>query len=69
MKNALLQLFLILFPTLFYAQAVSWELSPEPGNQAFNDATFESTNFDNGFLTRGAGIGATTGAGSMNSSD
>ncbi len=63
--------FLVLLSIIFNtanAQAVAWELSAEPGNQATNNATFQNTNFNNCVLSRGAGITATAGAGSMNSS-
>ena len=69
MKNFLLLFILSLLSATTHSQAVSWELSAEPGNQALNNASFENANFDNCFLTRGAGVGAVNGAGSMNSSD
>jgi hypothetical protein len=69
MKTFLLHLYFIFLAATTYSQAVSWELSAEPGNQAFNNASVESANFDNCFLTRGAGVGASTGAGSMNSAE
>ncbi len=69
MKNFLLLLLFAFASSVTFGQAVSWELSAEPGNQAFNNASFESTNFDNCFLTRGAGVDAANGAGAMNSSD
>ncbi|MBC7776630.1 MAG: hypothetical protein H7246_14450, partial [Phycisphaerae bacterium] len=68
MKNILLLLILSLLSIAANGQAVSWELSAEPGNQVSNPATFQSSNFANCTLSRGAGITATTGAGSMNSS-
>ncbi len=68
MKNFLLLLLFTLTSATIFGQAVSWELSAEPGNQAFNNASFEGANFDNGFLTRGAGLDASNGTGSMNSS-
>ena len=68
MKNVLLLLLFTLISGIAFGQAVSWELSAEPGNQASNIATFQSADFDNCNLSRGAGVTATTGAGSMNSS-
>ncbi len=51
-----------------FCQAVSWELSAEPGDQASSTANNVAANFNATTLTRGGGVTATTGAGSMNSS-
>lgn len=68
MKNFLLLLLVSLISGSTFAQAVAWELSAQPGDQSSNLATFQAPNFDNCNLTRGAGVTATTGAGSMNAS-
>jgi len=68
MKNFLLLLLFTLISDIAFGQAVSWELSAEPGNQASNLATFQSADFDNCNLSRGAGVTATSASGSMNSS-
>ncbi len=68
MKNIFLLLIFSLLATFAYTQAVAWELSAQPGDQTSDPATFQSSNFNNCTLTRGAGVTATTGTGSMNSS-
>ncbi|MFN0212861.1 MAG: T9SS type A sorting domain-containing protein [Saprospiraceae bacterium] len=68
MKNFLLLLLLSLFSLTAGSQVVHWELSAEPGDQANSAGTNNSPNFTNSGLTRGAGVTATTGGGSMNSS-
>ena len=68
MKNFLLLLLFTVSFTTLDAQAVSWELSAEPGDQANSAGTNLSSNFTNNGLSRGAGVSATTGAGSMNAS-
>lgn len=68
MKNILLLLLLHILVVSSNAQPVSWELSAEPGDQANSAGINNSPNFTNSGLTRGAGLTATTGAGSMNAS-
>ncbi|MBI5916372.1 MAG: T9SS type A sorting domain-containing protein [Bacteroidetes bacterium] len=63
-----LALVLMLFGQASFAQAVFFELSAEPGNQASSTGTSSGPNFSAPVLTRGAGVTATAGAGSMNSS-
>jgi hypothetical protein len=59
---------LLLLGTGGIAQAVFFELSAAPGNQASNTGTASSPNFSPPILTRGSGLTAAAGAGSMNSS-
>ncbi|MGB4848166.1 MAG: hypothetical protein WBP41_09630, partial [Saprospiraceae bacterium] len=68
MKHIFFFILLSIISFTVHAQAVAWELSAEPGNQATNNATFQSINFSNCVLSRGSGITATAGAGSMNAS-
>lgn len=68
MRNFLLLLLFFLVSSTVFAQAVAWELSAQPGDQASNTAAFQGANFDNCNLVRGSGVTASTGAGSMNSS-
>ena len=68
MKKTLLFSIFLMVHLAICAQAVSWELSAQAGNQATNLGTNNNANFDNCVLSRGAGITATTGAGSMNAS-
>jgi hypothetical protein len=67
MKNFLLFFSFWAFSIMVNGQAVAWEMSAEPGNQASSVATLQSSNFNNCILTRGSGVTATAGAGSMNS--
>ncbi|MFN0176616.1 MAG: hypothetical protein ACKVU0_18390 [Saprospiraceae bacterium] len=68
MKNFFLLLLFALISNVTIGQAVSWELSAEPGDQANSAGNNNNANFTNSGLTRGAGVSATTGAGSMNAS-
>ncbi len=68
MKNFLLLLIALCISTANFSQAVSWELSAEPGDQLNSPGTNNNASFTNNGLSRGAGLTAVTGAGSMNSS-
>jgi hypothetical protein len=66
---------LFLLPILFFilvqttqSQSVAWELSGESGSQTSSNSTFQTANFAVGALTRGPGLVAASGAGSINAS-
>ncbi len=67
-RALVLSALLLFLGQLGIAQTVFFELSAEPGNQSSSTGTSNSANFSAPILTRGAGVTATTGAGSMNAS-
>jgi len=67
MKQKLLFYFLLFISAFANGQAVSWELSTQPGDQANNFPTVQGTDFGFCNLNRSPSIETALGAGSMNS--